>query len=183
VNVYSPTPKNREAFAKEWNDKLDPLVVPVDEPTKAISGTNILACASNAMKPIFDASWIEPEMHVSAIKNPEIPGEAFSKVDRVAVATTQLPSGPHNYAPRSSDFAQNLTDKWAISNFDISAAQDISSLISENRDPISEETTLFLNNTGIGMQFAAVGKVAYDHAIENGLGTEVDTNLFLQSVW
>ena len=183
VNVYSPTQKNREAFAEEWDGKLDPAVLPVDEPIKAISGTNILACASNAMKPIFDASWIEPKMHVSAIKSPEIPGEAFSEVDRVAVATTQLPSGPHNYAPRFSDFAQNLTEKWSIPNFDITAAQDISSLIAENKNPESEETTLFLNNIGIGMQFAAVGKVVYDRAIEGGFGTEIDTNLFLQSVW
>ena len=181
--MYCPTAKNRQAFAKEWDDKLDPLVIPVDEPTKAISGTNILACASNAMQPIFDASWIEPKMHVSAIKNPEIPGDAFSKVDRIAVATTQLPSGPHNYAPRFSDFAQNLTEKWTIPNFDITAAQDISSLISENRNLISDETTLFLNNIGIGMQFAAVGKVVYDRAVESGIGTEIDTNLFLQSVW
>tara|TARA_A100001037_G_scaffold306698_1_gene354219 strand:+ start:186 stop:1193 length:1008 start_codon:yes stop_codon:yes gene_type:complete len=183
VNVYSPTPQNREAFANEWDDKLDPLVVPFDTPSQAISGTNILACASNAMHPIFDADMIEPKMHVSAIKNPEIPGEAFSKVDRVAVATTQLPSGPHNYAPRFSDFAQNLTEKWSIPEFDIASAQDISSLISENKPPLSDETTLFLNNIGIGMQFAAVGKIVYDRAIEGGFGKDVDTDLFLQSVW
>tara|TARA_B110000263_G_scaffold47779_1_gene39713 strand:- start:94 stop:1143 length:1050 start_codon:yes stop_codon:yes gene_type:complete len=183
INVYSPTKENREAFAKEWDDKLDPLVVPSNSALGAVSNVDLLACASNSMKPIFDESWIKPQMHVSAIKTPEVPSGAYSRVDRVAVATTQLPAGPHNYVPRFSNFAQRLTKAWTVKEFDISTAQDISSLLSEGNKSVPGETTLFLNNIGIGMQFAAVGKVVYDRAVEQNLGTEVDTNLFLQSVW
>ena len=175
INVYSPT--------KEWDDKLDPLVVPSNSALGAVSNVDLLACASNSMKPIFDESWIKPQMHVSAIKTPEVPSGAYSRVDRVAVATTQLPAGPHNYVPRFSNFAQRLTKAWTVKEFDISTAQDISSLLSEGNKSVPGETTLFLNNIGIGMQFAAVGKVVYDRAVEQNLGTEVDTNLFLQSVW
>jgi len=39
-----------------------------------------------------------------------------------------------------------------------------------------------LNNIGIGLQFAAVGSVVYFEAIAKGIGREIPTDWFLESV-
>ena len=183
VYVFSPTRANREAFAAEWDDRLDADVVAIDTAREACRGVDVLACASNSMQPVFDADWIEPGMHVSAIKNPEVPDGAFHAVDRIGVTTRDLTSGPNNYAPRGSDFGERLTRAWTIEGFDLGDADELSHIVAEDRRRETDETTLFLNNVGLGMQFAAVGRVVYDRATEAGIGTEFDTEPFLQTVW
>jgi ornithine cyclodeaminase/alanine dehydrogenase-like protein (mu-crystallin family) len=45
-----------------------------------------------------------------------------------------------------------------------------------------EEITCFMNNVGIGLQFAAVGARLFQLARRRGLGHEIPTDWFLQSV-
>lgn len=183
IRVFSPTEANREAFAAEWDARLDADVVAVDSAEAAVEGAGVLACASNAMAPVFEADWIEPGTHVSAIKNPEVPDEAFGRVDRVAIHTHVTHHGPNNYAPRASDFGDRLDDAWAIEGFDLASAPDLPTVMADDRSREPDETTLFLNNMGLGTQFAAVGKVVLEHAVEADVGVEVETDRFLQSVW
>jgi ornithine cyclodeaminase/alanine dehydrogenase-like protein (mu-crystallin family) len=46
----------------------------------------------------------------------------------------------------------------------------------------AEEITCFLNNLGIGLQFAAVGAAVYQEAKVKGVGREIPTDWFLESV-
>ncbi|HEX9146140.1 MAG TPA: hypothetical protein VGA09_17870, partial [Candidatus Binatia bacterium] len=46
----------------------------------------------------------------------------------------------------------------------------------------SEEITCFLNNLGIGLQFAAVGAAVFTEAKARGVGHEIPTDWFLESV-
>jgi ornithine cyclodeaminase/alanine dehydrogenase-like protein (mu-crystallin family) len=45
-----------------------------------------------------------------------------------------------------------------------------------------QESTCFLNNIGIGLQFAAVGAALYSEAKAKGIGRELPTDWFLESV-
>jgi ornithine cyclodeaminase/alanine dehydrogenase-like protein (mu-crystallin family) len=183
IRVFSPTRENREAFAAEWDERLDASVVAADGGREAVRGADVLACASNAMRPIFDPEWVDPGTHVSAIKNPEVPDEVFERVDHVAVHTRLHPNGPNNYAPRGSEFGRRLDDRWTLSGVDIEACDDLTDLVDRGIDREPEDTTLFLNNMGLGMQFAAVGRHVFERASADGVGEEIPTELFLQSVW
>ena len=44
------------------------------------------------------------------------------------------------------------------------------------------EITCFVNNIGMGIQFAALGAAAYQEARAKGIGKEIPTDWFLQSV-
>ena len=44
------------------------------------------------------------------------------------------------------------------------------------------EVTCFINNIGLGLQFAALGAAAYQQARSKGLGREIPTDWFLQDV-
>jgi len=45
-----------------------------------------------------------------------------------------------------------------------------------------KQVTAFLNNLGMGYQFAAAGKVVYDKARELGIGHELPTDWFTETV-
>ena len=46
----------------------------------------------------------------------------------------------------------------------------------------AEESTCFLNNIGIGLQFAAVGAAVFNEAKAKGMGHEIPTDWFLETV-
>ena len=52
-------------------------------PEEAIKGADIVMCATNSIDHIFFERWIEPGMHLSAIKRPEIEAKAIKRADRV----------------------------------------------------------------------------------------------------
>ena len=58
---------------------------PVAQPEEAIAGADIVMCATNSIDHIFFERWIEPGMHVSSIKRPEIEVEAIKRADRVVI--------------------------------------------------------------------------------------------------
>lgn len=182
IRVYSPTPANCEGFADEWGERLDADIVAVDSAADAVTGADVLTCATNSMRPVFDPDSIEPGMHVSAIKNPEIPDAAFDRVDRVGVHTHTPPYGPHNYEPRGAGFVDAMNGAWAVEGCDFEAMPDLATLVADGVDREADETTLFVNNNGLGIQFAAVGRYLHDYACKEDFGTEIDTNLFLQSM-
>lgn len=45
-----------------------------------------------------------------------------------------------------------------------------------------EEITCFINNIGLGIQFAALGAAVYREARSRGVGREIPTDWFLESV-
>lgn len=183
IRVYSPTEESRNSFAAEWDDRLDASVVAVADAETAVGGADIFATATNSMEPVFDADLIEPGMHVSTVKNPEVPEDVFDAVDRVAVHTLSAPEGPFNYTPRGSDFADRLDDAWGFER-DLTEFPELADFVAgEPGREHPDETTLFLNNNGAGIQWAACGRHVYETATEQGLGEEIDTEWFLQSVW
>jgi ornithine cyclodeaminase/alanine dehydrogenase-like protein (mu-crystallin family) len=45
----------------------------------------------------------------------------------------------------------------------------------------SKEITFFMNNVGIGIQFAAAAHTVYQRAVECGIGREIPSEIFLQT--
>jgi alanine dehydrogenase len=180
VRVYSPTPKNRAAFAQEWTARTGRRIVAVDHPRDAVAGCQIITCATAAMDPCFDGTWLEPGTHVTAITSPdgtatrrELDDATFDRADRIVVLSRE----------------QVHHDK----QFDIlgpvergrMAWEDIHELgeLLTGRVPgrtSRDEVTIFANNTGMGLQFAAVCARALRLAEERGLGHEVPTEWFLE---
>ncbi|MEW6673891.1 MAG: ornithine cyclodeaminase family protein [Thermodesulfobacteriota bacterium] len=81
--VYSPTPQNREAFAREMSRRLQIEVIPVDNARDAVKGVDILSSCTDSMKPVYDADWIEPGMHVTNVGRREMPDASVDKFDVV----------------------------------------------------------------------------------------------------
>ena len=183
VRVYSPTPAHRKTFAKEWSDKLGKRgkrIVAVEHPRDAVKGCRIVTCATAAMEPCFDGNWLEPGTHVTGITSPdrtsprrELDDATFDRAD-VLVALSKEQVEYDNQFDIMGPVKRGVK-RWE----EIGELGDL--LI--GRFPgrkRREQITVFANNTGMGIQFAAVGARVLALADAKRLGREVPTEWFLE---
>lgn len=67
VRVFSPTAENREAFAEEFDDRLDADVSAVASASEALDGADVVITATTASEPVIDDADVEPGTHVTAM--------------------------------------------------------------------------------------------------------------------
>lgn len=139
---------------------------------------------------LFSAETGEPlaimpdGLHLSSIKRPEIEPAAIRRADRVVVHTHE--EKPMHFAAAGVEVPEARTGKgWRLGEeIDFAALPDLASLVA-GKIPgrrRAEEVTCFLNNIGMGYQFAAAGAVVYRKARERGVGRELPTEWFTQEV-
>ncbi len=184
IRCFSPNKDNRESFSARMSEFLEVPVTAVDHAEDAMRGVDIAMCGTNSIDPIFFADWIEEGMHLSSIKIPEIDVAAVRAADRVAIHT-------HDTNPIivvSSDaknYEDNEAKSWdSASKLDLDSYPTLPELISgdvKGRES-DKEVTCFLNNLGLGYQFAAAGSVIYRRAKEEGAGNELPTDWFTETV-
>ena len=81
VKVYSPTQKNREAYAREIQDLYGIETIPLDAPEDVYKGVDILCGCTDATVPVILGRNIEKGTHITSIGGrPD--KETFEKIDR-----------------------------------------------------------------------------------------------------
>lgn len=184
VRCFSPNRNNRESFAKEMSLTLGVEVAPVDQPEDAVMGVDIVMCATNTIDNVFFERWIEPGMHLSSIKRPEIEAKAIKRADRVVIHTHD--STPLHVTTRNLVVPEKSKNKgWALAEeIDFRSLPTLPELIAGKVEGRSSDgqVTCFLNNLGLGYQFAAAGAVVYSKAKERGLGHDLPTAWLTQDV-
>ncbi len=169
VNVFSPSREHREAFAQAMSRKLGVPVQAVETPQAALAGADLFAAATNSFQPAFAADWIEPGMHVSAILSYEAPAALYDRADVVVVNTQAgYGRGAAGHFDTSADWARYPT----LGELLIGSAPGRAD---------RQQITFFMNNAGLGLQFAAVGARALALAQAADLGQELPDDLFLQT--
>ena len=184
IKVFSPNEKNRVNFAQEMSDVLNCEIAPVSNVEAVVSDVDIVMCSSNSIDAIFFEKWMKPGLHVSSIKMPEVEEAALRRADTVGL----------HYGQRQPDTvtASNLTPPdrrsgkgWAVNpTFNFDACPRLPQMIvgevkGRNSDA---ESTVFINDMGLGLQFAAAAGLAYRKAKEAGLGHELPTDWFTEDV-
>jgi ornithine cyclodeaminase/alanine dehydrogenase-like protein (mu-crystallin family) len=184
IRCFSPNAQNREAFAAAMGKALDVEVVPVGQPEEAIAGADIAMCATNSIDHIFFARWLEPGMHVSSIKRPEIEVAAITRADRVVIHWNE-PS-PIHVAAEGVVIEEKVAGRgWQLAGeIDFKVLPTLPELVVGRAAgrKTDAEVTCFINNIGLGYQFAAAGSLVYRKAKERGLGHELPTDWFTEDV-
>lgn len=169
VRVFSPNPVRRRAFAEAMSLSLGVPVRATESAREAATGADILAAATNSFEPVFPADWVEPGMHASAILSPEAPSELYERADVVVVNTN---SGYGRGQAGHFDDAADWTRYPTLAQV----------LVGESPGRTdARQMTFFMNNAGIGFQFAAVGARALELANAANVGRELPDELFLQT--
>jgi alanine dehydrogenase len=184
IHCFSPNPDRRRAFARALSAEAGVEIVPVDTPEAAVKGMDVVLCATNTLENIFPAHWLEPGMHLSSIKRPEVEPAALLRADRVVIHA-------HEEAPAHAAAAGVATPEraegkgWsATGKVDFATLPTLSDLVTgKTRARESpEQITCFVNNIGLGYQFAAAGAMVYRNARARGRGRELPTEWFTEDV-
>jgi alanine dehydrogenase len=182
IKVFSPNQQHCRAFCAEMSTKLERSIECVESSKAAVEGSDFIQAATAAWDPVFDGHWVEKGMYVASIggadgsnKRREIDDETIRRADL--------------YVVHAKDVAQQdkSPDIWEAAQKGIVAWEDIHEIQELCAGKLAGRTrpdqiTLYNNNTGSGIQFAAVGAAVLKRARLMGLGRELPTEWFLESV-
>ena len=184
IRCFSPNRLSREAFAREWSGKLGVKVIAVGTPEEAIAGADIAMCATNSIDNVFFARWIRPGMHISSIKRPEVEVAAIERADVVVLHSND--GSPMHLFTKGVTIPEKAENKgWMLAEeIEFDRLPTLPQLIVGETPGRTkpDQVTCFLNNIGLGYQFAAVGALVYKKAREKGLGHELPTDWFTEDV-
>ena len=159
-------------------------IIPVGLAEEAIEGADIVMCATNSIDNVFFERWIEPGMHLSSIKRPEIEVKAVKRADRVVIHWND--PTPIHVAAKDVVIEEKVAGRgWQLAEeIDFHKLPTLPQLVAGRAEGRKSETdvTCFINNIGLGYQFAAAGSLVYRKAKESGLGHEVPTDWFTEDV-
>lgn len=189
LKVFSPNLSHREAFAAKVSKRLGLDVTPVETAREAVEGSEIVAAATNSHVPVMKGEWIRPGMHLTSIRRFEFDTEAWKRADMVYFTS---PTGTSGFRPNSSETwkkarKSDVDEEMKLEDELVGRFRKKVHLLSDllvGKAPgrkSRDQVTLFHKNWGLGIEFASAGKVVYERALKEGLGTEVPTERFSQT--
>jgi alanine dehydrogenase len=202
VRAFSPNPEHRAAFADEWSEKLGLHVRAVGSAREAVEGADIVGTATNAIAPLIEPEWLAPGVHLTCVKRSELGERLLSNCARIVVHSHEGP--PRNYmvglrntsvlAHDPFPLAERLRRGECVSAAEIEGVSraalepehepQLCDLLTGEIDVLrcGEAPNAFVNNVGMGIQFAAIGNLAYRKGLERGLGHQLPTEWFTEDV-
>lgn len=181
VRVYSTSEDRRNDFAERLNDVVDPEVRAVPQPEEAVKGCDIVTTATNSNEPVFDGEWLEPGTHVNTmigsdvfLPRRETDETTVRKSDLIVVNSKEqisLDKQPELYKP---------LQRGELGEDEIHEIGDLLIKNDVHGRSHASQITYHNNNVGMGIQFAALGNEVYQAAKDEGLGTGVNADLFMQ---
>ena len=179
VRVFSPTADRRRAFAERLGPQLGVPVQVTSGPREAVEGADIILAATNSATPVIEADWLRPGMHVGFIREFEMSDAVLARADRVVTHTRQ--ADIDHYTPEGQEaLAQTQRGRGIEWGRYPELADVLVGRVTGRSGP--DDLTLFMNNFGVGIQFAALGACAYDGARARGLGQQIPDDWFLESI-
>lgn len=192
VKVFSPTRKNREAYASEMSEKLGMKITAVERPDDAVHGCDIVATCTDSIQVIVnDPALIEPGMHLTCVKANEWNPEIVKKADlviKMGRPTLNLDVGQIRIGGEAAVVAGNAEEIKRIANpkvdifsKDLPLLTDIMSGKLKGRTD-KDQVTFFANSGTQGLQFASTAGYVVREAKRRGLGQQIPTDWFLQDI-
>ncbi len=182
VKVYSSSSDSRTKFADEMRAKTGLKIRPVGTPAEAMGDVDIAVLATNSQVPVFGPDFMQGGLHVTNVRHCEILGSTFPKFDRMILNLREGSSAQYYIAglDPSANRPKSLTQSYdngypsrrGTDGIAWDKLPDLADLILGKAPGRQSdvETTCFNNSTGFGVQFTAVGAVAYELALEKGIG-------------
>jgi len=181
VCVYSRNPKNRQSFAEKYSKMFGVEIKPVDTPRAAVEPVDVVVCATNTNKVLFDGDWLHEGQHVTGIigGNIQLVQGGFLKEsrreldDRTAERASLIVANL-----RESVSSEKQGDLWIPIErglIKLDQIAELGELAAGKRAgrTSSRQITYHKNNNGTGAADLAVTMLAYQKARALGRGTEI----------
>lgn len=173
VVIYSPNEEHRTRFVRTQRERFPDLdIVAADRPGQAAEGLDLVIAATNAVTPVLHGRWLKPGAHVACIAGGDL-WDKGTEIDADVAARASIVAVNRIAAVREQD-QRALMEPVNQGKLDYDDIQDLGTIINRGAKRSSAgDITLHYNNEGLGIQFAAVGGVLYDRAMEVGVGTRL----------
>jgi len=169
INVFSPTPKHRQAFADAIGREQGLNIKPVERPEQAVAGCDLLLSVFRAGKePAVCADWITPGMHICAASSVrpvarELEDGIWRKAAVVAV-------DDRAHAFESGDGRSAIASRA----FDPERAVELWELVSgKQRGRTADSDITLFKSVGTALQDLAIANAIYLRAKQKGVGRDV----------
>ena len=197
LQVYSPTKANREAFGREMAAKYNIEVQICDRPEDIYQGADIVAALTDSAVPVLNGALLEKGTHVLNIGGSGVPDEAtMERVDvYLRFGDAPAPVGRPDLLlddeyigwearPLSRKFGDGRSGKKGhgvmLPDKRITFHDIVSGITPGRTSP--DQITWSERGNLQGAQFYAVAGRVYELAKAQGLGYEIPTSLFLQTI-
>src|SRR6266700_663398 len=195
LQVFSPTPENRERFGREMSATYNIEVQVCDKPEDIYKGAHIVAALTDSAVPVLDGTLLERGAHIVNIGGSGKPdAESLKRVDvYLRFGDTPAPIGHPELATDAEHIgyeARPDADKHgdgrrgrrahgaAVTGRRVSLA-DLAAGTAKGRTA-GDQITYSERGNLQGAQFFAVAGKVYELAKRAGLGREIPTEWFLQ---
>ncbi len=178
IKVYSVTREHRDRFAEEMTELLNVEVQPVSSPEAVIKGSDIVMCATNSSQPVFDGNWLEPGQLVTTIANTD-GVHRRTEADAATMMRSHL-IVLNNKETAITNQQRELLDLIEEGKFGWEKVCELGEvLIGKHPGRKSADDIIYYkSNTGVGIQFAAVGALIYEGCKKKKLGRELPSEWF-----
>lgn len=170
VRVFSPTAEHREAFADEFDDRIEPDISAVPSASAAVAGADVVITATNASDPVVDDADVEPGTHVTSMgqyhpeKN-ELPPELVAR-------STYVPDIRERAAQDAGSFLAAV-EAGLVGEDHVAA--DLGEVVAGGHPGrTSEEEITVFDSGGTGIETVAAAHMLYKRASERGRGQPID---------
>ncbi|MFF5979472.1 ornithine cyclodeaminase family protein [Streptomyces olindensis] len=177
VLFHSRSPENRARACRRTHDSTGLDAVPVTSVDELVERCDILVAATNAMEPVFDGRLLHAGQHVVTIASSdgfvqrrEVDDHCFARADVIVVNSKEQITADrqgHFAGPRARGKLDQVVELTDLLSGRATARTDDSQI------------SLYDNNVGLGIQFAAVGALAYQKAVAKGIGVTLPGDLFM----
>jgi alanine dehydrogenase len=180
----------------DMSNSLSIRIEPVESAREAVRGADILATATDSMLPVVEAEWLEPGMHVVGIGPLDFAPACEARIDVVVRQGVEAFD-----MPESGQFRRDLGhSRSAFVGGSPEEQKRLPPVTAKQRSgktwPLytdviagraggrttAAQITQYRAVGNWGLQFAACGGLAYREAKARGLGRQLPTDWFLQSI-
>ncbi len=190
LQVYSPTPEHREAYAEEMAERYGIDAVAVDSPEAAFRGADILCGCTDSTRPVVVGDWLEPGTHVTSVGG-GVDAATQTRVDvalrlgtapgPVGLPAWQVEDESITYAAAMMGVQERGRGHGRRFGEKTVSLEDLLSGKAQGRTT-SEQITFSERGNIQGAQFFAVAGAVYEAARAAGVGNELPTEWFLQDI-
>ena len=190
MTVFSTNRTHREEFAAATSKRLGIDVIPVENAKEAVKDSDIVASATNSHTPVMGHELLEKGMHLTSVRRFEFDEPSWRKADLLYFSSPPGNKGFSHYASESWEKSQHesdvssevLLEEKMYKRFKSKTFLLSDLLVGKAPGRTSEDQITMVNkNWGLGIEFAAVGKVVYELALKNNRGREIPNTQFSQT--
>lgn len=179
IRVFIRTTSKRKLLEERLNARFNVRVKAVDTSEEAVAGSDIVIACTNAQDPVVIGKWLEPGQHVVTIASPdkyisreEIDRDTVTRSDIIVVNSIE------QIDVDRQEPLHGMLEERTISRKELLELPTLLKSRTVLRTS-SDQITLYDNNVGMGVQFAALGTLLVERAIKSGYAYQVPADIFL----